>query len=60
MSLSAASHRAGLQRLDRLVGPDLRVLSRGAVEAEIGGDPVGAHRALGIRALPAALVVRVG
>ena len=53
-------HRAGHQRLDRLVAPDLTVLARRAVQAEIDGDPVGEHRALAVRVLPESLVVRVG
>ena len=56
----ATRHRAGHQRFDRLVAPDLTILARRAVEAEIDGDPVGEHRALAIRVLPEALVVRVG
>ncbi|MBC9820715.1 diacylglycerol kinase family protein [Terrabacter sp. MAHUQ-38] len=53
-------NRAGHQRLDRIVAPDLTVLARRAVQAEIDGDPVGQHRALAIRVLPDSLVVRVG
>ncbi|MEW1952459.1 diacylglycerol kinase family protein [Terrabacter sp. NPDC080008] len=53
-------HHAGHQRLDRLVAPDLTILARHPVEAEIDGDPVGQHRALDIRVLPGSLVVRVG
>jgi diacylglycerol kinase family enzyme len=56
----ATRHRAGRRRLDRLVAPDLTVLARRAVEAEIDGDPVGPHRAMTARALPGALVVRGG
>ncbi|GAA1505089.1 diacylglycerol kinase family protein [Terrabacter terrae] len=53
-------HRAGHRRLDRLVAPDLTIVARHPVEAEIDGDPVGPHRALDIRVLPESLVVRVG
>jgi diacylglycerol kinase family enzyme len=53
-------HHAGHQRFDRLVAPDLTVLAGRAVETEIDGDAVGEHRALAIRVLPEALVVRVG
>ena len=53
-------HRAGHSRLDRLVAPELTILAQRPVEAEIDGDPVGEHRALAIRTLPDALVVRVG
>jgi diacylglycerol kinase (ATP) len=53
-------HRAGHSRLDRLVAPELTILAQRPVEAEIDGDPVGEHRALAIRTLPEALVVRVG
>ncbi len=53
-------HRAGHNRLDRLVAPGLTVLAQHPVEAEIDGDPVGEHRALAIRILPESLVVRVG
>jgi len=53
-------HRAGHSRLDRLVAPELTIVAQRPVEAEIDGDPVGEHRALAIRTLPEALVVRVG
>lgn len=53
-------HRAGHQRLDRLVAPDLTIQAQHPVEAEIDGDAVGQHRALAIRVLPESLVVRVG
>jgi diacylglycerol kinase (ATP) len=56
----ATRHRAGHSQLDRLVAPELTVLAQRPVEAEIDGDPVGEHRALAIRTLPEALVVRVG
>jgi len=42
------------------VAPDLTVEAQHPVEAEIDGDAVGRHRALGIRVLPESLVVRVG
>jgi diacylglycerol kinase family enzyme len=53
-------HRAGHLRLDRLVAPQLTVVAGRPAEAEIDGDAVGQHRALAIRVLPEALVVRVG
>jgi diacylglycerol kinase (ATP) len=53
-------HHAGHSRLDRLVAPELTVVSERPVEAEIDGDPVGEHRTLAIRTLPASLVVRIG
>jgi diacylglycerol kinase (ATP) len=53
-------HHAGHSRLDRLVAPRLTVASQRPVEAEIDGDPVGEHRTLVIRTLPASLVVRIG
>lgn len=56
----AIRHRAGHARLDRLVAAELTVVARRPVEAEIDGDPVGAHRALAARVLPGSLVVRVG
>ena len=56
----ATRHRAGHSQLDRLVAPELTILAQRPVEAEIDGDPVGEHRALAIRTLPEALVVRVG
>ena len=56
----ATRHRAGHQRLDRLVAERLTVEAQRPVEAEIDGDPVGAHRALAARVIPDSLVVRVG
>ena len=56
----ATRHRAGHQRLDRLVAAGLTVEAQRPVEAEIDGDPVGPHRALAARVIPSSLVVRVG
>ncbi|MFM6850935.1 MAG: diacylglycerol/lipid kinase family protein [Terrabacter sp.] len=56
----ATRHRAGHQRLDRLVAEQLTVEAQRPVEAEIDGDPVGAHRAFAARVIPESLVVRVG
>ncbi|GAB3875123.1 diacylglycerol/lipid kinase family protein [Terrabacter terrigena] len=56
----ATRHRAGHQRLDRLVAAGLTVVAQRPIEAEIDGDPVGEHRALAARVLPGSLVVRVG
>jgi diacylglycerol kinase family enzyme len=53
-------HRAGHQRLDRLRGKEFTVTTGHPVMAEIDGDPIGEHEALGIRILPDSLVVRVG
>jgi diacylglycerol kinase family enzyme len=53
-------HRAGHRRLDRLVGQEMTLEAREAVEAEIDGDPIGEHRTLALRVLRESLVVRVG
>jgi hypothetical protein len=42
------------------VAEELTVAVPHAVEAEIDGDPVGPHRVMTARVLPAALVVRSG
>ncbi len=52
---------SGTQRLDRLVAAaSSPSQAKRPVEAEIDGDPIGEHRALAVRMLPDALVVRVG
>src|SRR6476620_8311070 len=53
-------HRAGHRRLDRLRGREFTVTAGRPVEAEIDGDPIGEHLALGIRIRPESRVVRVG
>ncbi|OFE16255.1 diacylglycerol kinase [Humibacillus sp. DSM 29435] len=56
----ATRGRIGHRRLDRLRSTAFTVVAKRPVEAEIDGDPIGEHRALAVRVLPDALVVRSG